>query len=203
MNKPYSESCDRNRKPILEVLMQYDIKEGRLLEIGTGTGQHAVFMAKNLPTLHWICSDVKENHAGIKMWLKEEKIPNIHGPEVLKVGKDDFPGKQPFQYVFTANTLHIMSWKENKALFKLLGKRLRETALVFIYGPFNYQGKFTSESNEKFDLWLKEKDPKSAIRNFEDVNSSMVKNGFKLLNDHEMPANNRLLVFERLAFQPS
>lgn len=200
MEKPFSAACERNREPILEVMKQYNLYEGRLLEIGSGTGQHAVFFAKHFPKLHWVCSDVKGNHAGIKEWLKEAQLSNIHGPETLMVGKDDFPGKRPFDYVFSSNTLHIMSWKEDKALFKLLGKRLRETCLVFFYGPFNYKGQYTSESNAAFDIWLKERNPQSAIRNFEDVEKAMVKNGFKLLNDHEMPANNRLLVFERLAF---
>lgn len=200
MNKPFAPACERNRSAIFEVLKQYDIGEGRLLEIGSGTGQHAVYFASFFPLLHWVCSDLEDNHEGIKSWLKEVKLPNIHGPEKLKVGRDDFPGKRPFDYVFSANTLHIMSWKEDKALFKLLGKRLREPALVFFYGPFNYNGTYTSESNKDFDIFLKERDSQSGIRNFEDVESSMKKNGFKLLKDHEMPANNRLLVFERMAF---
>ena len=91
--------------------------------------------------------------------------------------------------------------KENKSLYKLLGKRLREGALVFFYGAFNYQGEFTTESNEKFDTWLKSNNAKSGIRAFEDVLQNMEKCGFKILNDHEMPANNRMLVFERLAFK--
>ena len=202
MKKPFAPACERNQQPILEVLKQYNLTEGRLLEVGSGTGQHAVYMAKNFPNLHWVCSDLEENHDGIKSWLKEAKLSNIHGPERFKIGKDDFPGKKPFQYVFTANTLHIMSWKEDKSLFKLLGKRLREGALVFFYGPFNYKGQFTSESNRDFDAWLKEKySSASGIRNFEDILGAMTKFGFKLLSDHEMPANNRMLVFERLPFQ--
>ncbi|MGB0454980.1 MAG: DUF938 domain-containing protein [Bacteriovoracaceae bacterium] len=200
MEKPYSPSCERNREPILELLKEYDVSKGRLLEIGSGTGQHAVYFAGEFPSLEWVCSDVKENHRGIKAWLEEEKLSNIKGPELLRVAHDDFPDKKPFQYVFTANTLHIMSWKEDKALFKLLGKRLREGSLVFIYGPFNYKGQYTSESNESFDGWLKERNPQSGIRNFEDILAGMKKHGFKLLKDHEMPANNRTLVFERLAF---
>ena len=199
MNKPFSPACERNQEPILKILNRYNLSEGRLLEIGSGTGQHAVFFAEKFPKLHWVCSDVEGNHNGIKQWLKEAKLSNIHGPEKLVVGKDDFPGKRPFDYVFSANTLHIMSWKEDKALFKLLGKRLREASLVFFYGPFNYKGEFTSASNKDFDAHLKERNPQSGIRNFEDVEGAMVKNGFKLLQDHEMPANNRILVFERLA----
>ena len=186
MNKPFSPACERNQPHILTVLNQYNLSEGRLLEIGSGTGQHAVFFASKFPKLHWVCSDVAGNHNGIKEWLKEAKLSNIHGPEKLVVGKDDFPGKRPFDYVYSANTLHIMSWKEDKALFKLLGKRLREAALVFFYGPFNYKGEYTSESNKEFDAHLKERNPQSGIRNFEDVEGAMLKNGtfniFKISN---------------------
>lgn len=200
MEKTSAPSVHRNKEPILNILKQYISGDGRLLEIGSGTGEHAVFFANHFSELHWVTSDVKENHSNITEWLKSAQKSNIHGPESLKVGVDDFP-KGGFDYVFTANTIHIMSWKEDKSLFKLLGKRLREGSLVFIYGPFNYDGKYTSQSNEKFDGWLKDRNPKSGIRAFEDVRDNLVKFGFKILNDHEMPANNRLLVFERLAFE--
>ena len=177
-------SVERNKEPILNILKEYDLSDGRLLEIGSGTGQHAIYFADHFKSLQWVTSDVRENHNDIKDWLKEAKVPNIHGPEVLKIGTDDFP-KGTFSYVFTSNTLHIMSWKEAKGLFKLLGKRLREGALVFIYGPFNYDGKYSSDSNEKFDQWLKSRDSKSGIRNFEEVTQSMDKYGFKLLKDHK------------------
>jgi len=199
MSMPHAPSVDRNKGPILEVFQQYILEEGRLLELGSGTGQHGVYFAEKLDYLHWITSDVKENQQAITTWLRSAKLQNLHGPEVLKIGKDDFP-KGVFNYVFTANTLHIMSWKENKTLFKLLGKRLREDSLVFIYGPFNYDGKHTSESNEKFDQLLKDKDAKSGIRGFQNVLENMVKAGFELVKDHEMPAHNRMLVFKRLAF---
>lgn len=197
IEKPTSPSVERNREPILSVLQEYGNLEGRLLEIGSGTGEHAIFFGEKFPKLHWVTSDIPENHGGIKTWLQEVKLPNVHGPEKLVIGVDDFP-KGSFDYVFTANTLHIMSWKEDKSLFKLLGKRLREGSVVFFYGPFNYDGRYTSDSNEKFDGWLKSRNEKSGIRNFEDVLASMEKFGFKLLKDHEMPANNRILVFERL-----
>jgi len=198
--KNYSPAADRNKAPILDLLNLY-IQKGRLLEIGSGTGQHAVFFAEKLIDVQWITSDQKRNHSTIKEYLIEAKLKNLHGPETLKVGEDDFP-KGQFNYVYTANTLHIMSWKEVKTLIKLLGKRLREGALVFTYGPFNYDGQFTSESNKAFDEQLKNRNPSSGIRNFEDVLAHMQTSGFKLLNDHEMPANNRLLVFERLSFSP-
>ncbi len=200
MNKVSAPAVARNKEPILEILKLYLNKDDRVLEIGSGTGEHAIYFAEALNDLHWITSDVEENHPVITDWLESAKLKNLHGPEVLKVGVDDFP-KQSFSHVFTANTLHIMSWKECKTLFKLFGKRLREGCLVFIYGPFNYDGKFTSPSNEEFNTWLKGRDEKSGIRGFEDVHAAMTKAGFKLLKDNEMPANNRLLIFERLAFK--
>jgi cyclopropane fatty-acyl-phospholipid synthase-like methyltransferase len=199
MQKKSAPSVERNQRPIRDILAEYLQKSGRLLEIGSGTGEHAIYFGKEFENIQWVTSELKENHMVIKQYLKEAKLINVHGPESLKVGIDDFP-RSKFDYVFTANTVHIMSWKENKSLFKLLGKRLREGALVFIYGPFNYRGEFTSKSNEEFDHWLKARDEKSGIRNFEDVLSTMNKYGLKLFNDHEMPANNRLLVFERMKF---
>jgi cyclopropane fatty-acyl-phospholipid synthase-like methyltransferase len=192
-------AASRNKEPIFNVLKEYLTNDSRLLEIGSGNAEHAIYMTDEFESLHWVTSDTADKHKLIKDNLRALKIKNIHGPETLQVGKDDFP-KGVFEYVYTANTLHIMSWKENKSLFKLLGKRLREGALVFIYGPFNYDGKFTSPSNEEFDAWLKSRNEKSGIRGFEDVKQSMDKCGFKLIKDHEMPANNRLLVFERLDF---
>lgn len=200
MKEQRSPSTERNKKPILEVLKKYLFGGTRLLEIGSGSGEHAIYFAEYFKKVQWITSDIEDNHNNICALLKEVKIKNVHGPELLQVGLDDFP-KGTFNFVFTANTLHIMSWKENKTLFKLLGKRLKEGSLVFFYGPFNYEKKFTSPSNEDFDQWLKSRDVKSGIRNFEDIIQNMETAGFKLLQDHEMPANNRLLVLERLAFK--
>lgn len=197
-DKPYSPSCDRNAPSILEILKEYITSDNkRLFEIGSGTGQHAVFFAPHFPNLHWVTSDRKENHAGIKAWLKEAKLPNVHGPETFEVGVDKFP-KGAFDLSFTANTFHIMSWKECKTLMKIWGRHHREGSQVFIYGPFNYGNQFTSKSNEEFDQMLKARNPQSGIRNFEDVENTMKKSGFDFTADHEMPANNRLLVFTRL-----
>jgi len=198
-DREHAPSVERNKEAILAVIRQFLNKNDRVLEIGSGTGEHAIHFATTLKDLHWITSDVKENHPMIKEWLKFSQLKNVHGPETLKVGVDDF-STRPFTHVFTANTLHIMSWKECKSLFKLCGKRLREGCLVFIYGPFNYDEKFTSQSNEEFDQRLKERSSKSGIREFAAVCSGMKKSGFKLLKDNEMPANNRLLIFERLPF---
>ncbi|MCM2348948.1 MAG: class I SAM-dependent methyltransferase [Bacteriovoracaceae bacterium] len=200
MEKPYSAACERNREPILEIMKDVITRdEKRLLEIGSGTGQHAVYFAPQFPWLEWYPTDVAENLKGMKLWFDEFKIPNIKAPVRLDVSKDDFP-KLKFDVVFTANTFHIMHWKECKSLMKLLGHRLRENSKVMIYGPFKYGGAFTSPSNEEFDQQLKTRDPSSGIRSFEDVNNGMIKNGFELVFDYDMPANNRLLVYKRLKF---
>ena len=200
MNKETTTSASRNKAPILKVLKADVSQNARLLEIGSGRGEHALYFSEYLPETQWVTSEVKEKHPELKKNLKDAKLQNVHGPEVLKIGSDDFP-KGRFDYVFSANTLHIMSWKECKTFFKLLGRRLREGSLVFFYGPFNYDGSFSSQSNEEFDQWLKKRDQNSGIREFERVNQSMLKAGFKLLKDYEMPANNRFLVFERLAYK--
>lgn len=169
------------------------------MEIGSGTGQHAVYFAPEFPQLEWFPTDLSVNIPGMSMWFKEANIKNIQKPVRLDVSKDDFP-KLKFDLVFTANTLHIMHWKDCKSLMKLLGNRLREGSRAMFYGPFKYKGEFTSESNAAFDVTLKERDPLSGIRAFEDILNQMTRNGFELVHDHEMPANNRMLVFNRLKF---
>lgn len=200
MNKPFSSACERNQASILEVLKNYiKTSDRRILEIGSGTGQHAIYFAPHFPYLEWYPTDLAKNLAGIKLNLAEAKIPNILIPLKLDVGCDDFP-KLKFDVVFTANTFHIMHWKEAKSFIKLLGHRLREGSRAIFYGPFKYEGQFTSTSNEAFDLELKKQDPLSGIRSFEDINNAMIKNGFELVDDIDMPANNKILVYTRLKF---
>lgn len=200
MEKPYSAACERNKDAILEVLQKHIVhSDRRLLEVGSGTGQHAVYLAPFFPHLEWFPTDLSSNLPGINKWINEARVPNIQKPVRLDVSKDDFP-KLKFDVVFTANTFHIMHWKDCKSFMKLLGNRLRENSRAIFYGPFKYSGEFTTPSNADFDLTLKSKDPLSGIRAFEDVNNNMLKNGFELVEDYEMPANNRMLVYNRLKF---
>lgn len=197
MTKPFSPACERNRIPILKVMQGLiTSNDQRLLEVGSGTGQHAVYLAPHFPHMIWVTSDVKENHYGIQQWLEESGAPNIIGPGEFQVGEDKFPNGN-FDIVFTANTFHIMHWYQCEELMDMLGKNLNAGAKVLIYGPFNYNGKFTSPSNEEFDESLKKRDPLMGIRDFEEVVRYMEKRAFGLLKDNEMPANNRLLVFEK------
>jgi len=193
MSRPESPSCDRNQEPISNELKRLLVDCTSCLEIGSGTGQHATYFTQQLPTLSWTCSDVKENHAGIKSWICDQE--NIKGPLQYKIGEDTFP-EGSFDCVFSANSLHIMSWKTAKTLFKTLGKNCSSNTFVIFYGPFNLKGDFTSVSNKNFDRFLKERDPAQGIRSLEDVSNNMAKNGFFLQEDIEMPSNNRLLVFK-------
>lgn len=201
MDKPYSPACERNREPIFEVLKEHILPtDERLLEVGAGSGQHAVYFSPRFPRLEWFPTDLSSQLLGMKKWVDEARIPNLQKPQRLDVSKDDFP-KLRFDVVYTANTFHIMHWKDCKSFMKLLGHRLREGSRAIFYGPFKYNGEFTSPSNAAFDETLRGKDPLSGIRAFEDVNNNMVKNGFELVHDYEMPAHNRMLVFTRLKFE--
>lgn len=195
--KPYSDACDRNREPILEVLRQHFNDRHRVLEIGSGTGQHAVHFAAALPQLTWQTSDCEPSLAGIRLWLEEAGLPNL--PQPIRL---DVTGPWPdarFDAVFTANTLHIMGWAEVRALFAALPKVLTPDAVLAVYGPFNYDGRFTSPSNAAFDEWLKQRSEQSGIRDFAAVDGLARAIGFALAEDRAMPANNRTLVWRRAA----
>ena len=191
--KPFSESCERNKDPILERLREVLSQPGRILEIGSGTGQHAVHFGAALPHLTWQTSDLPINHPGIQAWLDEAGLPNVLPPITLDVN-GPWP-EQSSEGMFTANTLHIVSRDKGQKLIAGAGKVLRRGGRLVIYGPFNYQGAFTSDSNARFDEWLKGRDPHSGIRDFESVVKCSGINGLRLEADDAMPANNRLLIF--------
>jgi hypothetical protein len=194
--KPHSPSCDRNREPIVEVLRGCFSDRKQVLEIGSGTGQHAVFFAGAMPWLAWQAADMAENLPGIRMWLDEAGLPNLLPPMELAAA-GPWP-KGPYDAVFSANTLHIMGWADVQKLFAGLDAVMADDAVLAVYGPFNYDGKFTSDSNAQFDVWLKQRSAVSGIRDFEAVNALAESIGCKLLADHAMPANNRTLVWKRV-----
>jgi cyclopropane fatty-acyl-phospholipid synthase-like methyltransferase len=196
--KPHAPSCERNQGPILDVLREHFRDRKQALEIGSGTGQHAVFFAAAMPWLIWQTSDVAENLPGIQLWLDEAALPNVRSPIELDV-RGPWP-KGFYDAVFSANTLHIMSWREVELLFAALAGVMASDATLAVYGPFNYDGRFTSDSNASFDVWLKERySSASGIRDFEAVNALAESIGLKLVADHAMPANNRTLVWRRRA----
>lgn len=194
--KPYSESCVQNRDPILSIIEPLFRDRKDVLEIGSGTGQHAVYFAARMPHLTWHTSDLAENHAGIRAWLAEAALPNTTGPVSLDV-RDRAWSAPGADAVFSANTTHIMHWDSVVALFEGVGKLLVHEGLFCLYGPFNYGGQYTSESNAQFDEWLHERDPLSGIRDFEDLDRLAGQAGMRLEHDYAMPANNRILCWRK------
>ena len=196
MHRPYAESCDENKQPILEVIKQVFCNSGKLLEIGSGTGQHAVYFSEHLAHLIWQPTEMEDQIAGIKLWMQDADHERIQPPQVLDVSNECWPFND-MDYAFTANTAHIVSWPQVVAMFKGIGTALKSGGQFALYGPFNYNGQYTSESNARFDAWLKGRDPESGIRNFQDLEQLAADNGMVLINDYEMPANNRILVWQK------
>ena len=227
IDKPHAPSCERNREPILAVLREHFADRGHVLEIGSGTGQHAVHFAAALPWLTWQCSDRAEYLPGIGHWLDDAALPNTpavveldvaRGPwpfvaadssrvptpalprvaEALRSGNTQAGERRRFDAAFSANTLHIMGWPEVEALFAGLGTVLADDATLVVYGPFNNGGVFSSNSNREFDGWLKARDPRSGIRDVEAVDGLAHGIGLRLVKEVAMPAHNRCLVWRRI-----
>ncbi len=192
--KPFAEACDRNREPILAVLREHLADSRHVLEIASGTGQHAVFFARELPHLCWQTSDLAENHRGIQAWIDDSGLSNVLPPLLLDANAGQWP-ELSFDAVFCANAVHIMSWLAVQRLFVHLASVLAEGGLLCLYGPFNYQGRYSSESNARFDGWLRARNPESGIRDFEAVDALAAARGLQLRDDVAMPANNRLLIW--------
>lgn len=216
--KPHSEASERNKGPILEALRTHLRTATHVLEIGSGTGQHAVHFAAGLPHLVWQPSDQPPYLDGIAQWVQEAALPNLRlplplwaqagdvaspglastDPAIIRKLLDDVDARMGFDAVFTANTLHIMGWPQVEALFAGLPMLLRDgPAKLIAYGPFNRDGRFTSDSNRDFDAWLKARDPQSGIRDADAIDALARAQGFTMLDDVAMPANNRLLVWQR------
>ncbi|HEC19519.1 MAG TPA: DUF938 domain-containing protein [Gammaproteobacteria bacterium] len=196
--KPFAESCAQNQHVILEVLQQEFAAVKHVLEIGSGTGQHAVFFARALPHLIWQTSDVTDNHPGIHAWIADEGTDNVRPPLSLDVQRDSWPDTA-FDAVFSANTVHIMGWPEVERMFEGIGRVLTTGGRFCLYGPFNVDGEFTSQSNARFELWLKEQNPKSGIRDQAELDKLAEAAGMSRIATHEMPANNTILVWEKIS----
>ncbi len=195
--KPCSESCDQNRAPIQAVLEAVFADRKQVLEIASGTGQHAVYFGQALPHLTWQTSELPANHAGIQAWLDEACLPNVLPPLPLDVNAPVWPVAEQVDAIFNANTVHIVAWPAVERMFAGIGRVLAVGGILCMYGPFNYGGRFTSESNARFDAWLKSRDPLSGVRDFEAIQGLAEAQGLQLLRDIDMPANNRSLVWQR------
>ncbi len=214
MNKPFSPACERNQDPILAILRTVlpcpvaigdapsacgaagvpDVLD--VLEIGSGTGQHAVHFARHLPYLRWQTSDLPENHPGIEAWRTDAALENVLSPLSLDMQRPVWPGRR-FDAVYSANTAHIMSWQQVETMIAGVAGMLVPDGRFCLYGPFKYEGNHTSAGNATFDAALRADAPHRGIRDIEDVRARALAAGLILQADHAMPANNRLLVFVR------
>lgn len=193
--RPYAESCDQNKDPIHQVIKPYLQPGFEILEIASGTGQHAVHFARLNPHITWQASDRAENLPGIQTWLDYAQLPNLCRPIALDV-RGEWPNKS-FDLVFSANSLHIMGDSEAELCIRGAAQCLKPGGHFIVYGPFNYNGDFTSESNRRFEQWLKQNNPRSGIKHFEVVNDIADQSGLQLVDDVAMPANNRILIWQR------
>jgi hypothetical protein len=193
-----SEAAERNKGPILRILAEVLAQSSSVLEIGSGTGQHALHFATQLSHLSWQPSDMGHCLPGLRERMACEGPPNLRAPIELDVRSLPWP-IDGVHALFTANTLHIMGWTAVRDLFRGAGTVLRAPGTVCIYGPFRYGGRYTSTSNAEFDQYLKARDPQSGIRDFESVNALAHEQNLELVADHAMPANNQLLVWRRLS----
>ena len=191
---PFSEACERNKEPILAVLREYFADRAHVLEIGSGTGQHAVYFARHLRHLTWHPTEQLSYLPDLTARVQLEGGENLRQPTVLDVRQSIWPLRS-VDAIFTANTLHIMSWPEVIAMHERIGSVLAPGGVMCLYGPFRYEGRYTSESNREFDQALKERDPASGLRDVASVTALAAPYGLQLVADHDLPAFNRLLVF--------
>jgi len=189
--KQYAPACDRNSEPILAVLKEIFPEPGAVLEVGSGTGQHAVFFARGLPHVTWQPGDLPANHASIEAWRAEAALSNLRAPVAIDLAtRGDWPDGQ-FDYLVCINTIHIVAWPLVQNLFELAGRVLGPGGVLYVYGPYRYADRPLEPSNEKFDQWLKDRDPASGVREFDAVNRLAQSAGLELQGDRAMPANNR------------
>ena len=198
----FSQACENNKQPILEFLQQELQGSIHVLEVGSGTGQHSVYFAPRLTHLTWQTSDMFVNHATINAWHAAYPAPNLYAPLTFDVSCDSVPVNEvadiPYDAVFTANTLHIMSWSLVAKLFQLVGGMLPLNGKFIVYGPFNENGSYSSASNRQFDHSLRQRDANSGIRHLEDIIDLANAHHLTLSKRCEMPSNNQILVFEKL-----
>lgn len=196
MTLPFSQACENNKAHILALLQKHCSRPGTVLEIAGGTGQHAQHFAQAMPWLQWQSSDIAANVDTLNLRLLDAALPNLPPAVTLDVTQPVWPLSN-VEYVFSANSLHIMPASAVVEFFRHMTDVLKAGGYLFVYGPFKYEGEFTTASNARFDLWLKENNPLSGVRDFEMVNSLAGEAGLTLLEDNAMPANNQLLIWHK------
>jgi len=193
VNLPFSDASEQNKSFIFDVIEPY--LHGEVLEIGSGTGQHAVFFAGQAPQLRWQTSDLESNLPGIEGWIADSGSTNLPPPITLDV-RGDWPQRQ-FDLVYSANCFHIMDKTAVEKCIEGVGACLKPGGVLAVYGPFNYAGNFTSPSNARFDAFLKARDTASGIKDFEWLNDLAKEANLQFVKDVAMPENNRILVWQK------
>lgn len=196
MTLPFSQACENNKQPILTILQDALADSLYVFEIGAGTGQHAVHFAPALPHLTWQAADLPAHLPDIQRRFAALPRENLPPPLAFDMAAPQWP--QGIDAVFSANTAHIMPWPLTAAMISQAGATLPSGGLLLLYGPFNYQGQFTSASNARFNAWLTSEDPARGLRDFEAVDALAQAAGMSLEQDHTMPENNRLLQWRKV-----
>lgn len=193
---PCSSAAERNSQPIFEQISQLFPATGKVLEIGSGTGQHAVYFCQRLPGLQWQPTDRADNLPGLKQQFTAAANPQILKPLALDVLHDEWPAGL-FDAAYSANTSHIMPWEAVQATFAGVARALRPAALFCLYGPFNVNGEYTAESNAEFDKMLRAGGGGMGLRDVADIEN--LASGQQLILERKiaMPANNFILVFRK------
>jgi len=197
--KEFAPACDRNSQVILDVLKPILARSHGVLEIGSGTGQHAICFAEGLPHLQWQPSN-KESLESINAWSGESQLNNLSSAislDLLALTDEKISGLPEVDAIVCINTIHIMAWQGTEKLFELAGKILPADGVMYVYGPYRYSNLPLEPSNENFDLWLKDRDAVSGIRGFDQVDSLAKHAGFELQDDIAMPANNRSIWWKK------
>jgi hypothetical protein len=197
---PTSQASENNKGPILPVLRKWLAHSHALLEVGSGSGQHAVYCAPELPHLTWYTSDLEAAHVGIHAWLSHFPSSNIRAPQLLDVRNEGWfesPALVGVDAIYSANTAHIMHWPAVCSMFAGVGRLLSSQGLFLLYGPFSYAGAHTSDGNRAFDQSLRARDPAMGIRDLNALEALAADAGLELEHDQAMPVNNRLLVWRR------
>ena len=193
-------SAARNRDPILNVLQRVLPQRARVLEVASGTGEHAVFFARAMPGVVWRPSDPDaEARASIAAWVEAEALPNVRAPAEVDVTAEfwSVEAEAPFDALVAINMIHISPWEATLGLMAGAGRILRPGGLLYTYGPYMRGGRHTAPSNENFDEWLKERDERFGVRDVDEVERAANAQGLSLREIVDMPANNLSLVFLR------
>jgi cyclopropane fatty-acyl-phospholipid synthase-like methyltransferase len=193
---PFSQASENNKQVILNILKRHLVNAVDVLELAAGTGQHAVHFAENMPSLHWQSSDIASNVDSLNLRIEASELANL--PSAICIDVNQFPWQcESPDAIFSANSLHIMSTDSVENFFKGVGIHLQKSGILIVYGPFKYDGEFTTPSNAGFDRWLKDRDPLSGVRDFEWLMQLADAVGLVLVEDNSMPANNQCLVWKK------